>query len=195
MDPPRLLGAGEDQGSAGVPGVPRGSGSPHAPGDGERAVLPGGMGDPLFPRATRTRPFRRADGSDVAVPMMARAGTFHCGDFKTPAGVPYSVVEVPYGGGGVAMLLVAPLERDVPIVTLTRLLDGPVSPTGSPTSAPPPTCSSCPASPWRPRGTCGPPSSLWGSSTSSTPRLLTSPPSQGRSSWCWARPCRGSGWR
>lgn len=33
------------------------------------------------------------------------------------------MVEVPYGGGAVAMLLVAPIWRDVPIATLTRLLD------------------------------------------------------------------------
>ncbi|XP_051652299.1 plasminogen activator inhibitor 1 [Manacus candei] len=87
--------------------------------------LRGGWATPFPPRATRARPFRRADGSDVAVPMMARAGTFRCGEFETPAGVPYSVVEVPYEGGAVSMLLVAPLERDDPIVTLTHLLDGP----------------------------------------------------------------------
>lgn len=34
------------------------------------------------------------------------------------------MLEVPYAGGEVALLLVAPLERDVPIVTLARLLDG-----------------------------------------------------------------------
>lgn len=83
----------------------------------------GGWGTPFAPGATRARPFRRPDGTDVTVPMMARADRFSCGDFETPEGVPYTVVEVPYVGGEVALLLAAPLERDVPIVTLTRLLD------------------------------------------------------------------------
>ena len=45
------------------------------------------------------------------------------GDFETPGGVPYEVVEVPYAGGGVAMLLAVPLWRGVPIASLTRHLD------------------------------------------------------------------------
>ncbi|XP_069655840.1 plasminogen activator inhibitor 1 [Haliaeetus albicilla] len=78
---------------------------------------------PFPPAATHPRPFRRADGSMVTVPMMEQTAKFNYGDFETPGGVPYEVVEVPYGGGAVAMLLVAPIQRDVPIATITRLLD------------------------------------------------------------------------
>ncbi|XP_063178055.1 plasminogen activator inhibitor 1-like [Chroicocephalus ridibundus] len=78
---------------------------------------------PFPPAATRPRPFHRGDGTVVTVPMMAQTAKFNCGDFETPEGVPYEVVEVPYSGEEVAMLLVAPFWRGVPIVTLTRLLD------------------------------------------------------------------------
>ncbi|RMC22653.1 hypothetical protein DUI87_00348 [Hirundo rustica rustica] len=85
--------------------------------------LRGSWGVPVSPGAARPRPFRRRDGRDVTVPMVALAGRFRCGDFETPSGVPFSVVEVPYAGGEVALLLAAPLGRDVPIVTLAPLLD------------------------------------------------------------------------
>ncbi|RMC22690.1 hypothetical protein DUI87_00283 [Hirundo rustica rustica] len=61
--------------------------------------LRGSWGVPVSPGAARPRPFRRRDGRDVTVPMVALAGRFRCGDFETPSGVPFSVVEVPYAGG------------------------------------------------------------------------------------------------
>ncbi|XP_074936556.1 plasminogen activator inhibitor 1 [Phalacrocorax aristotelis] len=78
---------------------------------------------PFPTAATRPRPFHKADGGVVTVPMMEQTAKFNYGDFETPEGVPYDVVEVPYSGGAVAMLLVAPASPDVPIATLTRLLD------------------------------------------------------------------------
>ncbi|XP_037981906.1 plasminogen activator inhibitor 1 [Motacilla alba alba] len=83
----------------------------------------GAWGVPFPPRATRARPFRRPDGTEGTVPMMAATLRLRCGDFETPAGVPFTVAEVPYAGGEVALLLVAPVERHVPAATLARLLD------------------------------------------------------------------------
>ncbi|XP_062368151.1 retinal guanylyl cyclase 1 [Cinclus cinclus] len=45
------------------------------------------------------------------------------GDFETPSGVPFVVVEVPYAGGEVALLLLSPERRHVPIAALRPLLD------------------------------------------------------------------------
>lgn len=110
-------------------GLIRGLLPPGAVGASTRLVLAnalyfkGAWMSPFPPAATRPRPFHKADGSVVTVPMMEQTAKFNYGDFETPGGVPYMVVEVPYGGGAVAMLLVAPAGRDVPIVTLTRLLD------------------------------------------------------------------------
>ncbi|XP_065502979.1 plasminogen activator inhibitor 1-like [Caloenas nicobarica] len=83
----------------------------------------GAWRSPFPTLATRPRPFHRPDGTTVTVPMMEKTAKFNYGDFETLGGVPYEVVEVPCAGGEVAMLLVALTWRDVPIVTLTRLLD------------------------------------------------------------------------
>ncbi|XP_054662662.1 plasminogen activator inhibitor 1 [Grus americana] len=110
-------------------GLVRGLLPPGAVGAGTRLVLAGALcfkgawGTPFPPAATRPRPFHRADGSAVTVPMMERTAKFNYGDFETPGGVPYGVVAVPYAGGAMAMLLAAPTQRDVPIATLTRHLD------------------------------------------------------------------------
>lgn len=82
----------------------------------------GSWGVSFPPRATRGRPFLRPDGSRVPVAMMATEGRLRCGDFETPGGVPFTVAEVPYAGGEVALLLVAPAQRHQPLVTLLPLL-------------------------------------------------------------------------
>lgn len=46
----------------------------------------------------------------------------HPGDFVTSDGVDYDVIEVPYEGDSVSMLLVTPFERDVPLMALTKEL-------------------------------------------------------------------------
>ncbi|XP_071275176.1 plasminogen activator inhibitor 1-like [Agelaius tricolor] len=83
----------------------------------------GSWGVPFPPGATRARPFLRPDGSEAAVPMMATTLRLRCGEFESPGGVPFLAAELPYAGGEVALLLLAPLGRRVPIVTLAPLLD------------------------------------------------------------------------
>ncbi|XP_074387636.1 plasminogen activator inhibitor 1-like [Zonotrichia albicollis] len=83
----------------------------------------GSWGVPFPPGATRARPFLRPDGSEGSAAMMEVTLRLRCGDFESPGGVPFVVAEVPYAGGEVALLLVAPLERHVPVVTLVPLLD------------------------------------------------------------------------
>ncbi|CAN8177253.1 unnamed protein product [Coccothraustes coccothraustes] len=83
----------------------------------------GSWGVPFPPGATRARAFLRPDGSRASAAMMAATLRLPCGDFETPGGVPFRVAEVPYAGGEVALLLVAPLERRVPLATLLPLLD------------------------------------------------------------------------
>ncbi|XP_063038815.1 plasminogen activator inhibitor 1-like, partial [Melospiza melodia melodia] len=83
----------------------------------------GSWGVPFPPGATRARPFLRPDGSEGSADMMEATLRLRCGDFESPGGVPFAVAEVPYAGGEVALLLVAPQERHVPVVTLAPLLD------------------------------------------------------------------------
>lgn len=40
------------------------------------------------------------------------------GEFMTPEGVDYDVIEVPYEGDQLSMLLVSPIEPEVPLSTL-----------------------------------------------------------------------------
>ncbi|XP_068780137.1 plasminogen activator inhibitor 1 [Struthio camelus] len=73
--------------------------------------------------STRRRLFHKPDGSTVAVPMMEHTAKFNYGEFTTPQGLDYDVVELPYRGGAVSMLVAAPSRRDVPLAALTRALD------------------------------------------------------------------------
>lgn len=41
------------------------------------------------------------------------------GDFVTPEGVDYDVIEVPYEGDSLSMLLVSPFEKDTPLSALS----------------------------------------------------------------------------
>lgn len=46
----------------------------------------------------------------------------HLGEFVTEDGVDYDVIEVPYEGESLSMLLVLPFERDVPLLALNKEL-------------------------------------------------------------------------
>uniref|UniRef100_A0A8C3NKA7 Plasminogen activator inhibitor 1 n=1 Tax=Geospiza parvula TaxID=87175 RepID=A0A8C3NKA7_GEOPR len=88
----------------------------------------GSWGVPFPAGATRARPFLRPDGSEGSADVMEATLRLRCGEGGTcvtcsPGGVPFVVAEVPYAGGEVALLLLAPLERHVPVVTLVPLLD------------------------------------------------------------------------
>lgn len=54
--------------------------------------------------ATRDEPFKRADGSEKAVPFMQREATFSMGML----GEDTTVIEIPYAGGELAMVVVLP---------------------------------------------------------------------------------------
>ncbi|XP_074839044.1 plasminogen activator inhibitor 1 [Carettochelys insculpta] len=73
--------------------------------------------------ATRPRLFHKSDGSRVAVPMMEQTAKFEYGEFSTPQGVEYDVLELPYHGDTLSMLIAAPFRRDVPLAALRRGLD------------------------------------------------------------------------
>lgn len=46
----------------------------------------------------------------------------HLGEFVTEDGVDYDVIELPYEGESLSMLLVIPFERDVPLLALNNEL-------------------------------------------------------------------------
>ncbi|XP_076145232.1 plasminogen activator inhibitor 1 [Alosa pseudoharengus] len=73
---------------------------------------------PFDPKMTQPMMFHGANGT-VSVPMMTMTQKFNYGDFVTPEGVDYDVIEVPYEGDALSMLLVSPFERDVPLSALT----------------------------------------------------------------------------
>ncbi|KAG5852104.1 hypothetical protein ANANG_G00058910 [Anguilla anguilla] len=79
---------------------------------------------PFDPRMTQERLFHCANGSSVPVPMMSITQRFNYGDFVTEDGVDYDVIEVPYEGDSLSMLLVSPFEEDVPLSALTKGLGG-----------------------------------------------------------------------
>ncbi|XP_012677606.1 plasminogen activator inhibitor 1 [Clupea harengus] len=73
---------------------------------------------PFDPKMTQHMLFHGANGSTVSVPMMRSTQKFNYGDFVTPDGVDYDVIEVPYEGDSLSMLLVSPFERDAPLSAL-----------------------------------------------------------------------------
>ncbi|XP_054850996.1 plasminogen activator inhibitor 1 [Eublepharis macularius] len=75
-----------------------------------------------FPEAaTRQRLFHKLDGSTVSVPMMEQTGKYCYGEFSTPEQVEYDVLEVPYQGEALSMLIAAPFEN-APLSALTAVL-------------------------------------------------------------------------
>ncbi|XP_056604433.1 plasminogen activator inhibitor 1 [Triplophysa dalaica] len=77
---------------------------------------------PFDPKLTREQLFYRLNGSAVSISMMRTTQKFNYGDFVTSDGVDYDVIEVPYEGDSVSMLLVTPFERDVPLMALAKEL-------------------------------------------------------------------------
>ncbi|MBT8337792.1 MAG: serpin family protein [Gemmatimonadetes bacterium] len=61
------------------------------------------------PDDTRSAEFRRADGSTVAVDMMQKEGV----ELPLGSGDGWTAVEIPYGGGAYAMVVVVPWQDDV----------------------------------------------------------------------------------
>ncbi|XP_056298811.1 plasminogen activator inhibitor 1 [Pseudoliparis swirei] len=77
---------------------------------------------PFDPKMTQERMFHCANGSDVPVHMMRLANRYNYGEFVTADGVDYDVIEVPYEGDSLSMLLVSPFEPEVPLSALSSQL-------------------------------------------------------------------------
>lgn len=73
---------------------------------------------PFDPKLTQEMIFHCANGSTVPVHMMGLTNRFNYGEFVTADGVDYDVIEVPYEGDTLSMLLVSPMEPDVPLSML-----------------------------------------------------------------------------
>lgn len=74
---------------------------------------------PFDPKLTHERMFHCANGSTVPVHMMSLTNRFNYGEFMTADGVDYDVIEVPYEGDSLSMLLVSPIEPEVPLSMLS----------------------------------------------------------------------------
>ncbi|NP_001344443.1 neuroserpin isoform 2 precursor [Mus musculus] len=76
------------------------------------------------PENTRTFSFTKDDESEVQIPMMYQQGEFYYGEFSdgsNEAGGIYQVLEIPYEGDEISMML-ALSRQEVPLATLEPLL-------------------------------------------------------------------------
>ncbi|KAK7906768.1 hypothetical protein WMY93_015380 [Mugilogobius chulae] len=64
------------------------------------------------PENTKMRPFTAGNGNVYKVPMMSQLSVFNMATASTPQGLKYKVIELPYRGGSVSMLIVLPSEED-----------------------------------------------------------------------------------
>uniref|UniRef100_A0A3B4BHS3 Serpin domain-containing protein n=1 Tax=Periophthalmus magnuspinnatus TaxID=409849 RepID=A0A3B4BHS3_9GOBI len=65
------------------------------------------------PENTKMRPFHGGNGNLYKVPMMSQLSVFNMGN--TPQGLKYKVIELPYHGALVSMLIILPSEEDTPL--------------------------------------------------------------------------------
>ncbi|KAG8511509.1 Neuroserpin [Galemys pyrenaicus] len=76
------------------------------------------------PENTRTFSFTKDDESEVQIPMMYQQGEFYYGEFSdgsNEAGGIYQVLEIPYEGDEISMMLVLS-RQEVPLATLEPLI-------------------------------------------------------------------------
>ncbi|XP_005080458.1 plasminogen activator inhibitor 1 [Mesocricetus auratus] len=78
---------------------------------------------PFSESSTHQRLFHKSDGSTVSVPMMAQTNKFNYTEFTTPDGHYYDILELPYHGETLSMLIAAPFDKKVPLSALTNILD------------------------------------------------------------------------
>lgn len=64
------------------------------------------------PENTKMRPFNGGDGNVYKVPMMSQLSVFNIGMATTPQGLKYKVIELPYHGNTISMLIVLPTDED-----------------------------------------------------------------------------------
>ncbi|CAK6965428.1 glia-derived nexin [Scomber scombrus] len=67
------------------------------------------------PENTKMRPFNGGNGNVYKVPMMSQLSLFNIGLATTPNGLKYKVIELPYHGNTISMLIVLPSEEDTPL--------------------------------------------------------------------------------
>lgn len=62
------------------------------------------------PENTKMRPFTTGEGNTTKVSMMSQLSVFNIGLASTPQGLKYMVIELPYHGNSLSMLIVLPSE-------------------------------------------------------------------------------------
>ncbi|XP_023284179.1 glia-derived nexin [Seriola lalandi dorsalis] len=67
------------------------------------------------PSNTKMRPFTGGDGNVHSVPMMSQLSVFNMGMATTPQGLKYRIIELPYHGNAISMLIVMPSDEDTPL--------------------------------------------------------------------------------
>ncbi|CAG06390.1 unnamed protein product [Tetraodon nigroviridis] len=67
------------------------------------------------PENTKLRHFTGGDGNVSKVPMMSQLSIFNISMATTPQGLKYKVIELPYHGNTVSMLIALPSEEDTPL--------------------------------------------------------------------------------
>ncbi|KAL0973368.1 hypothetical protein UPYG_G00202540 [Umbra pygmaea] len=67
------------------------------------------------PQNTKPRTFNGGDGKAYKVPMMSQLSLFNVGIASTPQGLNYKLIELPYHGNTISMLIVLPMEEDTPL--------------------------------------------------------------------------------
>nr|DBA26010.1 TPA: hypothetical protein GDO54_010324 [Pyxicephalus adspersus] len=67
------------------------------------------------PENTKKRTFHGPDGKSYQVPMLAQLSLFRSGSASTPSGLWYNVIELPYHGGTVSMLVALPTDENTPL--------------------------------------------------------------------------------
>ncbi|CAL9684734.1 unnamed protein product [Knipowitschia caucasica] len=80
------------------------------------------------PENTRSFSFSRDDGSEVQTQMMYQQGDFSYGEFSDgsqEAGGVYQVLEMPYAGEDMSMMIVLP-RQEVPLATLEPIIKAPL---------------------------------------------------------------------
>ncbi|KAM3820921.1 plasminogen activator inhibitor 1 [Vipera latastei] len=77
-----------------------------------------------FPEAaTRQRIFHKLDGSTIAVPMMEQTAEFHYGEFSISEQGSYDVIELPYQGETLSLLIATPFQPNAPLSALAAAID------------------------------------------------------------------------
>ncbi|XP_054838630.1 glia-derived nexin [Eublepharis macularius] len=67
------------------------------------------------PENTKKRTFTGADGKAYQVPMLAQLSVFRCGTTSTPNDLWYNIIELPYHGESISMLIALPTESTTPL--------------------------------------------------------------------------------